>query len=157
MAQADGAGSSEGKRGFRNNVRWALDMVDKVPTEPFCDVCRTDTVPVDTGNLVTFNFIGETFIGRSNTCPRCGSVERYMFFLFLLPIIPLGKWKVKYLSKRKFLARKMIKSPFPDLGRQHINKKHNRVLGPLLLLLLLVLVFGVGVGAVILLNPSTKH
>jgi hypothetical protein len=151
MRQAGNAGTPDGKRGFRDSVRWSLDMVDKVPAQPFCNVCQTDTIAVDTGNLVTFNFIGETFIGRSNTCPRCGSVERYMFFTLLLPIIPLGKWKVKYLSSRKFLARKMMKSSFPDLGRQHI-KKRNRVLGPLLLLLLLVLVFGVG--AVIFLNPS---
>ena len=151
MGNVGNAGSPDRKRGFRDSVRWSLDMVDKVPAQPFCNACQTDTIPVDTGNLVTFNFIGEAFIGRSNTCLRCGSVERYMFFMILLPIIPLGKWKVKYLSRRKFLARKIIKSSFPDLGRQHI-KKRNRVLGPLLLLLLLVLVLGVG--AVIVLNPS---
>ena len=154
MIEENYTGASNNKHRLRDSLRWSLGIIDSIPAEPFCDICQINTVPVATGNLFTFNLIGETFIGRSNACPRGGSVESYMFFMFFVPIIPLGKWKVKYLSRRRFLARKIMNSSFPDMGRQHVRKR-NRVLVPLLLLLFLVLVFGVG--AVILLNPIPKH
>lgn len=75
-----------------------------------------------------------------------------MWFIMGLPIVPLGRRKVKYLARNKFVARKMMKSSFPDFAKQDDTSKRNPVLKPLLLILLIVLVLGIG--GVIVLNPS---
>ncbi len=138
---------------FRERANWVLNKVDRVPEKPFCDACQLDTIAINTGNLITVNVIGKTWgLRKFNRCPTCGSVERNMWFIMGLPVIPLGRWKVKYLARNKFVARKMMKSSFPDFAKQHDTSKRNPVLIPLLLILLIVLV--VGIGGVIVLNPS---
>jgi hypothetical protein len=133
-----------------------LNKSGSVPQKPFCDECERDTVAVNTGNLVSVNFIGKVWgLGKSNKCPVCGSVERNMWFVMLLPILPLGRWKVKYLARNKFVTRKMMASSFPDFARQHDTSRRNPMLVPLLFVLLIV--FVVGIGGVILLNPSHHH
>jgi hypothetical protein len=147
-----GMNAKKGGKTFREQADWMLGNIGNLPEKPFCDECERDTVAIRTGKLVTINFIGKTWgLGKSNKCPVCGSVERNMWFIMLLPILPLGRWKVKYLARNKFVTRKMMKSSFPDFARQHDTSRRNPMLMPLLLILLIVIV--VGMGGVILLNP----
>lgn len=53
-----------------------------------------------------------------------------MFFFVGLPV-PLGMWKVKYIAPGRFIARKMMKTAFPDAARQHLPKGVRRM-NPLL-------------------------
>jgi len=149
----NGMRATKAGKTFREQPNWTLNKFDGVPMKLFCDACEVDTIALNTGNLVTVNLIGKTWgLRKFKRCATCGSVERNMWFIIGIPIIPLGRWRVKYLARNKWVARKMMKSSFPDFAKQHDTSKRNPVLIPLLLLLLIVLV--VGVGGVIVLDPS---
>ena len=74
----------------------------------FCDSCRMATTDVSSGGTFTFNGIGTALYGSAEVCPTCASVVKRLFFTILfIPIIPLGKYRVKYVTKKKFFSRKL--------------------------------------------------
>jgi hypothetical protein len=74
----------------------------------FCKKCLFETTGQSSGNLNTINGIGTAFIGSSDPCPSCRSVIRRVWFtLFLLPLVPLRKYRVMQISPQQFLSRRL--------------------------------------------------
>lgn len=93
----------------------------------FCATCQSETQDVSTGNLLSVNLIGEAFLGSGRKCPTCHSVEKYMFFIMVFPVLPLGKWKLKYVAPGRFITRKVKNTRFPDAARRHLPKGKGRI------------------------------
>jgi hypothetical protein len=74
----------------------------------FCKKCTFESTGQSSGNLHTINGIGTAFVGSSDVCPNCKSVVRRVWFtFFLVPLIPLGRYRVMQISPQQFLSRKM--------------------------------------------------
>jgi hypothetical protein len=80
----------------------------------FCEECKSRTKDISAGDVVSLNFVGRSFLGKSNFCPHCGSTERNLAFFLLIPIIPLGTWKVKEVGPGRILTRKLSIDAIPD-------------------------------------------
>ena len=84
---------------------------DNVAHPRFCDACIDASTPIPTGSNLTVNGIGSTFHGSSNRCNICGSEVRTQCFCFLsIPLVPLGKFRVKYVARNQYLSR-MLRKP----------------------------------------------
>ena len=53
-------GATKDGKTFREQAKWILKKVDRVPEKPFCDARQLDTVAINRGNLITVNVIGKT-------------------------------------------------------------------------------------------------
>jgi hypothetical protein len=74
----------------------------------FCATCVHGTTPVSSGGTFTLNGIGTRLYGSGDRCPICHSVVQRLFFCVLfIPLIPLGKYRVKYTAPNQFLSRKL--------------------------------------------------
>jgi len=72
----------------------------------FCNECVAASTPTSAGSNVTVNGIGSTFYGNSHWCKTCGSVVKRQWVCFLfIPIVPLGKFRVKYVAPNRYLSR----------------------------------------------------
>jgi hypothetical protein len=79
---------------------------ERVGSDGFCAVCRSKTTDQSPGNTSTVNFVlGNRLIGSEDRCPACGSVEQTLWLQIVLPIIPLGRYRVIYLDKDMFSSR----------------------------------------------------
>ncbi len=75
----------------------------------FCQECIQSTADQSSGGTFTLNFIGTTFFLEKDRCLVCGSVVRWLVFsVLLVPLIPLGKYRVKYVSRDRFWSRKVL-------------------------------------------------
>jgi len=80
----------------------------KIPD--FCDDCISSTTDKSSGNLYRLNGIGTTLIGFMDECPKCKSILKTYWFTFLfIPLIPLAKYRLKYVTKDSFITRKVVK------------------------------------------------
>ena len=76
----------------------------------FCKKCTFESTAQSSGNLHTINGIGTAFVGSADVCPNCKSVVRRVWFTFLLvPLVPLGRYRVMQISPQQFLSRKLRK------------------------------------------------
>ena len=74
----------------------------------FCKKCLFETVAQSSGNLHTINGIGTAFVGSTDPCPTCRSVLRRVWFTVLLvPIVPLGRYRVMEMSPQQFVSRRL--------------------------------------------------
>ena len=87
-------------------------------TQDFCQSCKSNSNDISAGNVISVNFIGRSFFGSSNRCPHCDSTERNLFFFMVVPILPLGTWKVKNVGRRRILTRKLSAGSIADFGRK---------------------------------------
>src|SRR5690348_14158853 len=71
-------------------------------TKAFCAQCLADSLDVGTGDIGSFNGIGLALIGFGPECPNCGAVVKRLFFCFGVPLFPLGKFRVIYLSNEPY-------------------------------------------------------
>jgi hypothetical protein len=75
----------------------------------FCQTCADGTTAEDAGSTTTINGIGTRLYGSAFGCPVCDSIVQTKFFcLLFIPVIPLGKYRVKYVSPGRYLSRKLI-------------------------------------------------
>ncbi len=74
----------------------------------YCRACMAGTTQESAGGTTTVNGVGTKLYGSKSPCPQCGSIIQTKFFCFLLiPVIPLGKYRVKWVSPRRYLSRKL--------------------------------------------------
>jgi hypothetical protein len=83
-------------------------------TGEFCEECRSKSMDVSAGDVVSLNLLGRAFVGASNRCPHCDSTERKLFFFMGLPVIPLGTWKVKDVGGGRIRSRKLSAGGIAD-------------------------------------------
>jgi len=75
----------------------------------FCQTCADGTTAESAGSTTTLNGIGTRLYGGGSTCPACASIVQTKFFcLLFIPVIPLGKYRVRYVSPNRYLSRKLI-------------------------------------------------
>jgi len=75
----------------------------------FCPACAEATTDTSSGSTYTLNGIGTKLYGRAEPCSICGSVRQTLWFCFIfVPLIPLGKYRVKYMSPGRFASRKIV-------------------------------------------------
>ena len=59
--------------------------------------------------MTTLNRIGTRLYGGGSRCPVCDSIVQNKFFcLFFIPVIPLGQYRVRYVSPNRYLSRRLI-------------------------------------------------
>jgi hypothetical protein len=90
--------------------------LEKFPTERilangFCAKCSSQTTDQSPGNIGTFYFVGTRLIGRDIQCTTCGSTLQTLWFCLIIPLFPLGRFRVIYLGhgfmSSRFIARKV--------------------------------------------------
>ena len=92
---------------------------ERVGLDGFCEVCRSKTTDDSPGKTGTVNFVlGTRLIGCDGRCPACGSIEQTLWVQIVLPLIPLGRYKVIYFERDSFSSR--------YIGRK-LQKTINRV------------------------------
>lgn len=85
----------------------------------FCASCLAESGDKVLGSTFMFNGIGTTLHGKASKCPNCYSVVRAKWFSFtFLPIIPLGKYRVKILANGQYMGRPLKKRGQAVLGRE---------------------------------------
>ena len=78
----------------------------------FCDQCRAASTEVSSGGTATVNGIGTKLYGSGDPCPTCSAVTKRLFFCFVyIPLIPMGKYRVKYVTPARFFSRKIAPRP----------------------------------------------
>ena len=96
---------------------WNQFPSEQVGGDGFCEACRSQTIDESPGNTTTVNFaFGTRLIGHDDQCLACGSVLQTMWFQFVLPIIPMGQYRVIYLERGLFSGR--------YVGRKLRRKEH---------------------------------
>jgi len=72
----------------------------------FCPACLNTTNSRSSGGTFTFNGIGTALYGSRDPCAVCGSVIQTLWFcIIFVPVIPLGKYRVKHTQPRKWVSR----------------------------------------------------
>ena len=74
----------------------------------FCPACIAITTDKSSGGTFTVNGIGTRLYGAKDPCSVCGAfTQTHWITLVFLPVIPLGKYRVKPVQPHRFLSRKM--------------------------------------------------
>jgi hypothetical protein len=77
----------------------------------FCDNCVRASTDVPGGGTFTLNGIGTRLYGSGDRCPICQSVVQRLFFCVLfIPLIPIRKYRVKYIAPARFLSRRIARN-----------------------------------------------
>ena len=77
---------------------------------PFCDHCLAETSDQSSGSTYSINGVGTSLFGREQPCPQCNSAVRTKCAcLFFIPLIPLGKYRVKFSTPQQFISRKLVR------------------------------------------------
>ncbi len=93
-------GSPKPEQPQRFGESLALDELNFIRQTGFCRRCYAATTDESPGSTFTINVLfGFRFLGWSGECPRCESVERTLWFLFVIPLLPLGKYRIKYVTE----------------------------------------------------------
>ncbi len=79
----------------------------------FCEECVAETTHESTGGTYTVNSCGTMLLGAQLECPICHSVvKRKWFCLFLIPLIPLERYRVKPAGESSYYSRRLPKDSF---------------------------------------------
>lgn len=77
----------------------------------FCKSCSGSTTDDGAGSTYTVNGIGTKIYGGKDPCQECGATIQTKFFVVLfIPLIPLGKYRMKWCSPTQYISRKVIKN-----------------------------------------------
>jgi hypothetical protein len=101
-------------QGVRDKFGIFCSMVcrNNVAHPGFCKTCIAATAPISAGDNFRINGIGNAFFNSKDPCGTCGSVvETLWFCLFFIPIVPSGKFRVKYVAPNRYLSRKLPQKP----------------------------------------------
>lgn len=75
----------------------------------FCHACLGSSTVAPNEGTVTANGVGTRLYGGSDLCPTCDSIVQRLFFCILfIPVIPAGRYRVKYATPTRFIWRKLM-------------------------------------------------
>jgi len=110
----------EKKNGFKNTLNRitgilsdessarnpAINLNNNKPLREFCEKCLSETTDESPGSTFTMNWLfGTKLSGESHPCSNCGSIIQTKWFIFIIPILKLGKYRVIYLESGFFESR----------------------------------------------------
>ena len=86
----------------------------------FCQPCCQQTVETKPFSLITHNGMGFRLIGAALRCDTCGSRVKTCWFVFLIPLLPLGSYRFlpigdAGLTESRFMARKLPGMYWPQI------------------------------------------
>ena len=74
----------------------------------FCKSCDASTTPESAGSTHTVNGIGTKIYGSKSPCQQCGSsIQTKFFCVIYIPLIPLGKYRLKWATPSRYISRKL--------------------------------------------------
>jgi RNA polymerase subunit RPABC4/transcription elongation factor Spt4 len=84
----------------------------------FCPTCLSLTSAEPAGDCLTFYGVGIDLRGKRDVCPTCGSIETSRWFtVFWVPIVPLGRYRIRYTKPHASLSRRVEHPDNPKLDR----------------------------------------
>ncbi|TCC47702.1 hypothetical protein E0H75_23400 [Kribbella capetownensis] len=78
------------------------------PADPFCGRCTAMTEVTTAPSTFTVSMIGTSLLGWGSRCQECGSDGRVLWFIFGIPLIPLGRYRVISTGGREYYGRKRL-------------------------------------------------
>lgn len=85
-----------------------LFPTERIGDSGFCQACLDETTSETPGNTTTYNiFIGTRLIGLGAACPACGSVVQTKYFCLFVPLTPLARYRIIYLSRSRYVGRRL--------------------------------------------------
>jgi hypothetical protein len=77
-----------------------------------CFQCWSETTDETPGSMFTmYVMFGWRFLGAERPCPTCGSTIRSKWFCFVVPLVRLGRYRVRDLGDDTFVGRKIKDLP----------------------------------------------
>jgi hypothetical protein len=76
--------------------------------DPFCGRCTAMTEFATAPSTFTVSMIGTSLLGWGSRCRECGSDGRVLWFIFGIPLIPLGRYRVISTGGREYYGRKRL-------------------------------------------------
>jgi hypothetical protein len=102
-----------GGREYGGRRYCSKECEDWVRHPGFCDACLRATTDESSGGTLTLNGAGTRLAFRRRRCPTCGSyLQTLVFALLLVPIIPFGRYRVRWVTPKRFLSRRLRTGPF---------------------------------------------
>jgi hypothetical protein len=90
----------------------SLYCFTKSTTPGFCKDCLDATTPKSPGSTYLYNGIGTRLLFAKDRCPTCHSVVQTKFFvLAIIPLIPLGRFRLIYTDRLKYVGRQVVRTP----------------------------------------------
>ena len=86
---------------------WKQYPQEWVAAVGFCYRCWTQTTDESPGHTATVNFIGTRLLGSDEQCPACGSVVQTKWFCVIVPIVPLGRYRVIHAARGEYIGRRL--------------------------------------------------
>jgi hypothetical protein len=73
----------------------------------FCYDCWSQTTDESPGNTTTFNLIGTSLTGEEGKCSVCASTIRTKHFWLIVPLVPVGRYRVIRYGPTTYVGRKL--------------------------------------------------
>ena len=90
---------------------WHRYPVERIGPEGFCQECLAQTTDESPGFVFTINWLGIRLLGGGDPCPACGSIVQRKWICLVMPIVPLGRYRVVYLGQgfmsTRFVGRRL--------------------------------------------------
>jgi hypothetical protein len=78
----------------------------------FCAACLQATTDKSAWNWLSFRGARIRLAFRRDPCPTCGSyLQTQVFALLFVPIIPLGRYRVRWVTPKRSVSRRLRKGP----------------------------------------------
>jgi hypothetical protein len=84
---------------------------ERIQANGFCAKCSSETTDESPGFVGSIYFVGTRLIGRDIQCATCHATLQTLWFCLIIPLFPLGRFRVIYLGhgfmSSRFIARKV--------------------------------------------------
>src|SRR5258706_4080157 len=88
------------------------------PLNGFCADCAKATTDESPGGTFTFNTFGTRLSFVRDRCPECHSIVQTKAICgFFIPLIPLGRYRVIYVSGSRYVGRRLRRGASPVPAR----------------------------------------
>ena len=95
---------------------WLPTRRERALASQFCASCVGETLDKASPGAGTVNGVfGSIFVGLAERCPQCGSSIKTLWVFFLIPLFPIGSYRVLPVGKATFNRAWFISRKMPRL------------------------------------------
>jgi hypothetical protein len=95
---------------------WLPTKRERALAERFCGECAAASHDWPAPGTLTINgLFGTRLIGRASPCGTCGSTGKTLWFVFLLPLIPFGSYRVLPTGDTSFVRSEYLSRRLPSV------------------------------------------